>query len=110
MRPGFLVLGYPCHSHRPDRKIYLCQDAYIERMVNSLKHPPTPNADYPLSPYCDLSPSTGEVDEAAVKEYQRLIGAINWAAVATRPNIAHAVSVLASHLLNPCLPSSQCGV
>lgn len=99
--PVSWFLGIRVIRNRPERKIYLCQDAYIERMVHSLKHPPAPNVDYPLSPYCDLSPSTGEVDEAVVKEYQRLIGAINWAAVATRPDIAHAVSVLASHLSNP---------
>jgi hypothetical protein len=36
--PVSWFLGIRVIRNRPERKIYLCQDAYIERMVHSLKH------------------------------------------------------------------------
>lgn len=50
----------------------------------------------------DDTPKTREEERAMAKRpYMNAVGAINYAAVATRPDIAHAVRCLARHNNNP---------
>ncbi|OAQ62542.1 integrase, catalytic core [Purpureocillium lilacinum] len=73
-------LGIRVLRNRAARKLWLCQDSYIEKIVNQYGDQATPNQ---------------------VHRYQQKVGSVNYDAVITRPDIAKPVSKLAEHLLNP---------
>jgi hypothetical protein len=95
-------LGVRVLRDRPNKKLWLCQDSYIEHLaarfhLNGLtKWPETP-----LASSNDLSPNQDQATEAQIKEYQTKIGSIQYTAVLTRPDIAYAVSRLSEALKNP---------
>ena len=95
-------LGVRVLRDRPNKKLWLCQDSYIEHLAarfhqNGLtKWPETP-----LASSNDLSPNQCQATEAQIKEYQTKIGSIQYTAVLTRPDIAYAVSRLSEALKNP---------
>lgn len=94
-------LGIRVLRDREKRKIWLCQDAYVQKLVDTFKlqHgpklPKTPMAVEPLLAYRDTA--TPE----SIHLYQKKIGFINYAAVTTRPDIARAAQKLAQFNLNP---------
>lgn len=95
-------LGIRVVRDRPNRKIYLCQDAYIEKIArkfqldDSKPRPPTiPITTVPLKRY------DGQASKDEVKAYQERVGSLTYAAVMTRPDIARAAAQLARFLTNP---------
>lgn len=101
--PVSWFLGIRVIRDRPTRRLYLCQDAYIERVMKNFKDIPISKGNIPISPYTDISKATDneEPNSGFVKEYQTIVGSLNWAAVATRPDISHVISVLADSLTRP---------
>lgn len=84
------------------RKIWLVQDSYIDSMakvfnidIESLEIPSTP------LPATSLTQNTGRATAKEIYQYQKKIGKLNYAAVITRPDIAHGVSKLSEYLQNP---------
>lgn len=49
----------------------------------------------------DLIKHTGQASSQKIQAYQQRVGSINFAAVITRPDVAHAVSKLSDFLTNP---------
>jgi transposase InsO family protein len=94
-------LGIHILRDRRQKKLWLTQDAYIEKIANqyaidlSGKPPNTPMSDQ------ELIPSTSIADQASVMKYQRKTGSLLYAAIITRPDIAFAVSRLARFNHNP---------
>jgi hypothetical protein len=84
---------------RQQRKLWLCQDAYIDKIVQSRT---LGQSGHPLSvSRKDLIKFDGQTDPQHVHAYQRRIGSVIYLAVITRPDIALAVSLLAVFLTNP---------
>ena len=81
------------------RKLWLCQDSYIQKIVsrfhleNSIAK--TPMATEPLLKY------TGQASVFEIRSYQEKVGSCNYDAVITRPDIAYTTQKLSKHLLNP---------
>ncbi|KAI0994616.1 hypothetical protein K3495_g13565, partial [Podosphaera aphanis] len=93
-------LGIRIVRDRPARKLWLCQDSYIESLASTFhvvggKSPKTP------IPQLVLMPFEGTATAAQIKGYQQKVGKVNFAAVTTRPDIARAVSILSRFLTNP---------
>lgn len=92
-------LGVRVIRDRQQRKIWLLQDAYIEKIVqkygHSSRHAKTPLPTYPLER------SNDQASTSQIKYYQGLIGHLQYPAVITRPDIAMSTSQLAEHLQNP---------
>ncbi|KAL3955856.1 hypothetical protein ACCO45_009875 [Purpureocillium lilacinum] len=95
-------LGIRIVRDRPNRKIYLCQDAYIEKIArkfqlddSKLRPPTIPITTVPLKRY------DGQASKDEVKAYQERVGSLTYAAVMTRPDIARAAAQLARFLTNP---------
>lgn len=86
---------------RKARKIWLCQDTYIKKMVNKYNlgeriHAPTPMGTEKLTPNNGPKALPQEV-----VLYQQKVGSVIYPTSVTRPDVAFAASQLASHLTNP---------
>jgi len=94
-------LGIHILRDRRQRKLWLSQEAYIEKIANeyeidlTTRFPDTPMAE------SELHPSHENADRPSVRLYQRKIGSLLYAAITTRPDIAFAVSRLARFNQNP---------
>ena len=91
-------LGIEVHRDRSKRLIWLNQSSYIDKIVklaNTNQPDETPMAKIELFPYEERA--SGQV----IRNYQRKIGSLLYAAVTTRIDIAFAVSRLARFLTNP---------
>jgi hypothetical protein len=94
-------LGIRVERDRDARKLWLCQDSYIEKMAVKFncnltgKHPKTP---LPLE---ILTANDQEATAQQILAYQQRIGSLNFAAVNTHSDVAKAASKLAEFLTNP---------
>ncbi|KAJ6437605.1 reverse transcriptase family protein [Purpureocillium lavendulum] len=95
-------LGIRVIRDRPSRKIYLCQDAYIEKIArkyklcdSKLRVPSIPITTIPLTKY------DGQASKNEIKAYQERVGSLMYVAVMTRPDVARAAAQLARFLTNP---------
>jgi hypothetical protein len=98
-------LGIHVLRDRRQKKLWLSQEAYIEKIANQYeidltgRLPSTPMAETELLP---SPPSlTCKTDKALVMQYQRKMGSILYAAITTRPDIAFAASRLTRFNQNP---------
>jgi hypothetical protein len=95
-------LGIRVIRDRPSRKIYLCQDAYIDKIARKfklcdsrLRVPSIPITTIPLVKH------DGQASQEDIKAYQERVGSLMYIAVMTRPDIARAATQLARFLANP---------
>jgi hypothetical protein len=94
-------LGIHILRDKRSRKIWLTQDAYIDKIVHrfglvtDIKLPDTP------MDLAEVLPSKENASKQSVDLYQQKIGSVLFAAISTRPDIAFSVSRLARFNLNP---------
>jgi hypothetical protein len=96
-------LGIRVERVLASRQLYLVQDAFIDKVCTEFdliradgRYPYTP-----LSSASRLSPYDGISELSNTKTYQRLVGNLAYIEVMTRPDVAHAHSVLARFLTHP---------
>ncbi|KAF2462503.1 uncharacterized protein BDR25DRAFT_364019 [Lindgomyces ingoldianus] len=92
------------HLHRdqhPQMDSYLVQDSFINKIATkfNLEQSGKRLPDIPLRETLELSTET--TNNRRTKLYQQLVGSLAYIASFTRPDIAHAHSILARHLTNP---------
>ncbi|KAK4685970.1 putative transposase, partial [Tremellales sp. Uapishka_1] len=96
---GYL-LGLKVTRKRSERKIWLTQPAYIEKMVDRFPMKISPRT--VSTPLGTDHQKTKDDDEATpLTAYQEMIGCLQWIATCTRPDISFAASFLARHTANP---------
>jgi hypothetical protein len=94
-------LGIRVIRDRDNRKLWLCQDAYIDHMaaryhLNDLTtYPKTPGGSY------NLVPNQETASPAQIHHYQQKIGSSLYATVISRPDAARTVNKLAEFMANP---------
>ena len=95
-------LGVRIVRDRPQRKLWLIQDSYIEKLagkynitVNLNRVPKTP------LPSTELVPFEGNATAQQIYGYQQRVGSINFSAVITRLDVSKSVSILSEFLQNP---------
>jgi hypothetical protein len=98
--PRGIYYGRLLSTDRGARKVWLCQDSYIDKIAARFHLEYHKPAFTPL-PSGELHPYEGEATIQHIHAYQQRIGSINFAAVITRPDIACAASRLATFLCNP---------
>jgi hypothetical protein len=93
-------LGIRILRNRAAKKLWLCQDAYIERIATEFGCNNSKRVETPLhTQLLEENPNTAtNIDQ---HEYARRVGSILFAATVTRPDIARATSHLAEFLKNP---------
>jgi hypothetical protein len=93
-------LGIRIIRDRPERKIWLCQDSYIDKITRKFNLEYHKPASTPL-PMEELVPHVGQATPQEIYAYQQRVGSLNFAAVITRPDIAYSTSKLSEFLQNP---------
>jgi hypothetical protein len=93
-------LGIRIIRDRQAKKIWLCQDAYIEKIAKEYECDQSRRVDSPLST-TELKENEQISSEEAKHEYARRVGSILFPATVTRPDIARATSNLAEFMKNP---------
>jgi hypothetical protein len=94
-------LGIRVVRDRTQRKIWLCQDSYIEKLAQkfginqSISGPATPMSTEPLLPY------TGIATESEIKGYQQKTGSVTYSSTISRPDNAQASKAPAEANKNP---------
>lgn len=101
MGDGERFIGIQITRDRPNRKMWLSQSAYIDKIVDrynlksSAKTPRVPHKSEELKPY-EKSATLHEI-----RHYQAKIGSILHPAIISRPDIAKITSKLSEFLTNP---------
>jgi hypothetical protein len=94
-------LGIRVVRDRTQRKIWLCQDSYIEKLAQkfginqTISGPVTPISTEPLLPY------KGIATESEIKDYQQKTGSVTYASTISRLDNAQASKALAEANKNP---------
>ena len=94
-------LGIRILRDRKAKKVWLCQDSYIDKIATRFHLEYHKPAHVPLPPDVDLLPYDGQATAQEIHAFQQRVGSINFPAVITRPDIAFASSRLATFLCNP---------
>lgn len=101
MGPAKFILGI--RIRRQENRIILDQSNYIKNFLRDYQmHKAYPLA-VPIEGYKALSPSKSDEARTDQLEYQRRIGSLMYAMVATRPDIAFAVGKLSQYSHDPCV-------
>jgi hypothetical protein len=95
-------LGIRITRDRETRRIWLCQDSYIDKLAAKfhLNEYGTRLPDTPMTTQ-DLVPYDGKATPQEIYGYQQRVGSVNWAAITTRPDVSRACCKLAEFMLNP---------
>ena len=94
---------------RKQRRLYLSQEKYIQKVLDRFSMANAKSLGVPLPPHTKLSKLDCPKDDAAVHAmkgvpYASACGSLMYAMVATRPDIAYAVGVVARYMSNPGKP------
>ena len=87
-------VGLQISRNRPERTITIHQTSYITRVLERFGMLDSRIVHTPLDPSVVLTPSTEEEPSSLDFPYTAVIGSLMYAAVATRPNISHAIQCL----------------
>ena len=100
------TLGMKVKRDFSRRTVSLSQQSYIENLVERFGLQDAPTITTPLTPGTiltkDQCPTTpDEINDMAGSRYRELISSLQYASLATRPDITYAVNKLAQFLANP---------
>jgi hypothetical protein len=100
------MLGVEIKRDREANTVHLSQRAYIDSILRRYNLDELKPLSTPMDPSFRLTPdqSPATTAEHAVmrdKPYREAVGALNWAALTTRPDIAFAVATVARFAANP---------
>ena len=104
--PAKQILGMEITRDRKNRRLWLSQERYVERILERFNMKEAKPVTTPLGGHWKLSksscPSTEEENKKMVViPYSSAVGSLMYAMVCTRPDIAHAVGVVSRFLSNP---------
>jgi hypothetical protein len=104
--PAKQILGVRIHRSRKDKKLFISQEQYIEKVLERFNMNNAKVVSSPLATHFKLStkqsPSTDEEKEDMERiPYASAVGSLMYAMVCTRPDIAHVVGVVSWFLSDP---------
>jgi hypothetical protein len=104
--PAKQILGVRIQRSRKDKKLFISQEQYIEKVLERFNMNNAKVVSSPLATHFKLStkqsPSTDEEKEDMERiPYASAVGSLMYAMVCTRPDIAHAVGVVSRFLSDP---------
>ncbi|XP_048323873.2 retrovirus-related Pol polyprotein from transposon TNT 1-94 [Ziziphus jujuba] len=104
--PAQQILGMQIIRDRKNRRLWLSQEKYVERVIKRFNMDKAKPVSIPLANHFKLSKrlcpsSKEEIEEMASVPYSSAVGSLMYAMVCTRPDIAHAVAVVSRFLSNP---------
>ncbi|GKV10025.1 hypothetical protein SLEP1_g21450 [Rubroshorea leprosula] len=104
--PAKQILGMKIFRDRKNKKLWLSQEKYIEKVLDRFNMSKAKPVGTPLASHFKLSTeqcpaSKEEVEYMKNVPYASAVGSLMYAMVCTRPDIAHAVGVVSRFLSNP---------
>lgn len=104
--PAQQILGMQIVRDRNNRRLWLSQEKYIERVLERFNMNNSKPVSIPLANHFKLSKSAcpsskEEIGEMSSVPYSSAVGSLMYAMVCTRPDIAHAVGTVSRFLSNP---------
>ncbi|KAL6314158.1 hypothetical protein AAG906_011900 [Vitis piasezkii] len=99
------ILGIEIHRNRASRRLWLSQYSYVKKVLERFNMDDAKPVSTPLANHFRLStnqcPKTDdEVKNMSKVSYASVVGCLVYAMVCTRPDLAHAVSVVSKFLSN----------
>ena len=100
------ILGMRILRDRKNKKLWLSQEKYIEKVLERFNMGSLKPVSTPLAGHFKLSSKqclTSEKDKEEMKKvpYASVVGSLMYAMVCTKPDIDHAVGVVSEFLSNP---------
>ncbi|KAH9081114.1 hypothetical protein Ae201684P_012086 [Aphanomyces euteiches] len=95
------LLGMEIKRDEESLKTYVTQETYIQRMAVKYGLVNCKHVNTPIPVGTNLTEDPGMPLED-YKPYRQIVGSILYCAMATRPDIVHAVTQLSRHLSSPC--------
>lgn len=92
-------LGIRVTRDRATKRLWLCQDSYIDKITTKFNITGINAKASPL-PVDDIPKFNGKAAPQEILHYQQKVGSINFPAVIIKPDIAKASSTLSEHLTN----------
>jgi hypothetical protein len=83
-----------------NKKVYLVQDAYVDKLMKEYEIKDTARVQTPLSSSCTLAKFDEEVDHQRMHEYRQKVRSICYLATMIRSDIVKTASKLAEFLIN----------
>ncbi|GKV52757.1 hypothetical protein SLEP1_g59325 [Rubroshorea leprosula] len=104
--PAKQILGMKIFRDRKNKKLWLSQERYIEKVLDKFNMSKAKPVGTPLAGHFKLSTeqcptSKEEAEYMKNVPYASTVGSLMYAMVCTRPDIAHAVRVVSKFLSNP---------
>ncbi|KAL5863382.1 hypothetical protein ACOSQ3_000896 [Xanthoceras sorbifolium] len=104
--PAKQILGMRITRNRQNRRIWLSQERYVEKVLERFNMSKAKSVSSPLASHFKLNASQcpsskEEKSEMSKVPYASVVGSLMYAMVCTRPDIAHAVGVVSRFLSNP---------
>ena len=104
--PARKILGMEIQRDRKAGKLWLSQKGYIKKVVERFKMQDAKPTATPIAAHFKLSSqlcptSDTEREDMAKVPYASAVGSLMYAMISTRPDIAHAVSVVSRFMANP---------
>ncbi len=100
------ILGMEIRRDRGSGRLWLSQGAYVEKVLKRFSMDKAKPVSTPLASHFKLSASQCPKSEDEVRDmesvpYASAVGCLMYAMVCTRPDLAHAVSVVSKFMANP---------
>lgn len=95
-------LGISIKRDRTNRRVWLGQTKYALEIIDRFGLSECKPRRIPLDANLQLSKNKGEPNLELLTTYQEMVGALLYLSNCTRPDIAHAVGMLARFMSNPC--------
>ncbi|KAM5528855.1 reverse transcriptase domain protein [Fusarium oxysporum f. sp. phaseoli] len=83
------------------KKLWICQDGYIDKLCNKFGIDKSMRTTTPLIPSYRPQPFEGQATIRQITEMQEKVGSVLYAAVVTRPDVSYAASQLSQFAMNP---------
>ena len=104
--PASQILGINISRDRTNRKLWLSQESYIEKVLDKFNMGKAKPVSSPLGSHLKLSSKQSPSSEKEKEEmrnvpYASAVGSLMYAMVCTRPDIVHTVRVVNRFLSNP---------
>ena len=104
--PSKKILGIEIQRNRKNKKLYLCQEKYLKKVLQRFGIEKSKSERIPLEVHFNFStnqsPQTKE-EKAYMSHvpYSNADGSIMYARICTRPDIAQVVSIVSRYMANP---------
>ena len=102
MGPISLYLGLQITRDRPNRRLYISQEAYIKRIASEFGMTEANKIKTPMEQIKIEAAKEDYIASASLKAgYMALVGHLTWIAITSRPDVSYSVGVCCRYLQNP---------